>query len=76
MNQPILHPEEIIKPLIYKGIDYTGLYGVTNHGRVYSYPKQWTGGDGAKISHNGKWLKNGTTPKGYLFIRVYFITFI
>lgn len=43
-----LRPGEIMKPI--KG--YEGVYGITNHGRVWSYPKQ-----NSNRYCNGRWLK-------------------
>jgi hypothetical protein len=45
---------------------YEDLYQVSNMGRVYSLPKEWTGSKGIKLSHKGKLLKVGYTKNGYL----------
>ncbi len=31
--------------------------GITTDGKVWSYPRSWIGGNGAKRTHKGKWLK-------------------
>jgi len=42
--------------------EYEGLYKVSSHGRVWSYPKKGKGG------HNGKMLSAGKDTNGYLKI--------
>ena len=41
---------------------YEGRYAVTEDGRVWSYPKKWSGG------HNGKFLKSGKDKEWYLHV--------
>jgi len=43
---------------------YEGIYAVTNDGRVWSYPREWTVGLGRMVGHNGKWLKGGKKTDG------------
>jgi hypothetical protein len=55
-----------LKNEIWKDIPgYEGLYQVSNMGRVYSFPKEWISGKGAKRSHAGKMLNLNSNTRGY-----------
>lgn len=50
---------------VFKGTDYSGRYGVTEDGVVFSYPKEWIGGNGEVHKHEGKQLKPYINSNGY-----------
>lgn len=48
---------------------YKGLYGITEEGQVWSYPKSWiTGSNSMKMTTKGKFIKQRINNKGYLMI--------
>lgn len=49
---------------------FEGLYGVTNDGRVWAYPKIWKQGNTNSLaSHTGKWM-NPDKSNGYCKVRI------
>ena len=53
-NQPILEQGEELRDIP----DYEGIYAITSHGRVWSYPRVVERSDGTIQTLKGKWLKN------------------
>lgn len=53
---------------------YEGLYAVTEDGRVWSYPKNWEGGNDKEIKcyHSGKWLQPRIGKKQKSYYSVHF----
>ncbi len=47
---------------------YEGSYGVTEDGRVWSYPKMWLSGFGRRCSHQGRFLTLFHHSGGYLSV--------
>ena len=45
---------------------YEGLYAVTKHGHIWSYPKEW-----ARTHHSGKFLKTFLVGHGYEVVSLY-----
>ena len=52
-NQPILEQGEELRDIP----DYEGIYAITTHGRVWSYPRVIEKSDGRKKTVVGRWLK-------------------
>ena len=51
--------------------DYEGLYEISNYGRVKSLPKEWVTGIGALCFHDGLFLKQAMSEKGYLLVNLH-----
>jgi len=51
---------------------YEGIYSVTDDGRVYAHPREWTTGKDGKIKrrHDGRWLSTFTGGGAYLKVNL------
>jgi NUMOD4 motif len=45
---------------------FEGLYQITDDGKVWSLPKQWTSGFNGNFSHDGQWITPQKHSGGYL----------
>ena len=59
-NQPILEQGEELRDIP----DYEGIYAITTHGRVWSYPRVVEMSNGRKKTVVGRWLKANKLPRG------------